>query len=53
LLAMFQRGGGHLADRHQTARREDIAAHLLQEFVDPRAVGIKAAAIALGIGGKV
>ncbi|SBL41070.1 Uncharacterised protein [Klebsiella oxytoca] len=49
-LAMFKRGGGHFAHRHQISRGEDIAAHLLQKFVRSRTVGIKAAAIASGIG---
>ena len=44
-LAVFQRGGRHLADGHQVTRGEDIAAHLLQELMHPRAVGIEAAAI--------
>ena len=52
LLAMRKRGGGHFADRHQTARGEHIAAHLLQKFVRSRAVGIEAAAVAIRIGRK-
>ncbi len=52
LLAVFQRGGRHLADGHQVTRGEDIAAHLLQELMYPRAVGIEAAAIPVQIAGK-
>ncbi len=52
LLAVFQRGGRHLADGHQMTRREDIAAHLLQELMHPRAVGVEAATIPVRIAGK-
>ena len=52
LLAVLQRGGGHLADGHQVTGSKDIATHLLQEFMHPRAVSVEAAAITLRIAGE-
>ena len=44
-LAVFQAGGRHLAHRHGPHGGEDVAAHILQKFVDARPVGVEAAAI--------
>ncbi len=41
LLTIFQRGRGHFAHGHQVARGKDVAAHLLQIFVDARSVGVE------------
>ncbi len=45
LLAVLQRGRGHLAYRHQVARGKDVAAHLLQIFMDARPVSVEAATV--------
>ncbi len=45
LLAVLQRGRGHLAHRHQITWGEDVAAHLLQILVDARPVCIETAAV--------
>ena len=49
LLTVLQRGGGHLAHRHQVARRKDIPAHLLEIFVDARPVSVETATVADGV----
>ncbi|MNY44601.1 hypothetical protein D3C86_1796410 [compost metagenome] len=50
---MLQGGGGHFAHGHQAARLEHVAAHLLQELMDPRPVGIETATVPLGIGREI